>query len=632
MRLHRFAPSSPALARVMGVVLASIMVSSLSPAQVPVLTHHNDNSRTGQNLNETYLSPAVVNVNRFGQLFNQPLDGMAVAEPLYVPNLQIQGTQHNVVFVVTLHDGVYAFDAESNAGNNSLPLWYTSLIHPPDVTTVPIADQGCVGHNFTEMGILGTPVIDPNTQTMYLVAKTKEQGKYLFRLHALNLQTGRENAGSPVAIQGSYTSNGNLVTFSAQHRMNRPALLLSDGVIYIGFGNMGCKGSPPSTGWLTAYTESTLQQLLVLDVGPTQGAIPGIWMSGEGPSVDADGNVYVATGEGLFDYNVGGFDYGDTLMKVKLGGGSFDLLDYFTPYNQGYLTTNDLDLGAGGLILLPPQPGTYPNLGVIAGKEGVIYLMNLDNLGGYNPVIDQVVQEVPFNPTVDIQLKGGYAYWNQNIYLGGIGKGGDGIPVEMFSLSNGLLSTSPVATTAKSYAFFSLLSISAHGAENGILWGVQQKSTGSTLNAFDATNLASLYMSPQFDQTLHFVTPMIANGRVYVTTKDGLVVMGLLDETLIAGGNQQAGEVGKTLAKPLSVRVVNPYTGVAVPGITVNFSDGGKGGSFSNPSPVTNSQGYAITTYTLPADDGIYKITATNAGLTKATFTETATDSPAAQN
>lgn len=350
MRLHRFAPSSPALARVMGVVLASIMVSSLSPAQVPVLTHHNDNSRTGQNLNETYLSPAVVNVNRFGQLFNQPLDGMAVAEPLYVPNLQIQGTQHNVVFVVTLHDGVYAFDAESNAGNNSLPLWYTSLIHPPDVTTVPIADQGCVGHNFTEMGILGTPVIDPNTQTMYLVAKTKEQGKYLFRLHALNLQTGRENAGSPVAIQGSYTSNGNLVTFSAQHRMNRPALLLSDGVIYIGFGNMGCKGSPPSTGWLTAYTESTLQQLLVLDVGPTQGAIPGIWMSGEGPSVDADGNVYVATGEGLFDYNVGGFDYGDTLMKVKLGGGSFDLLDYFTPYNQGYLTTNDLDLGAGGLF------------------------------------------------------------------------------------------------------------------------------------------------------------------------------------------------------------------------------------------------------------------------------------------
>jgi hypothetical protein len=626
MKPHRcVTPFLTALARGIATVVTSILFCSLCHAQVSVLTHHNDNSRTGENLSETYLTPALVNVNRFGPLFTQPLDGSAVAEPLYVPNLLINGASHNVVFVVTLHDGVYAFDADNSAGSNSSPLWYTSLIHPPAVTTVPIADQGCVGHGFTEMGILGTPVIDPNTSTMYLVAKTLEQGKYVFRLHALNLQTGREGAGSPVEIQASYTSNGKLVTFTAQHRMNRPALLLSDGVIYIGFGSMGCKGSPPSTGWLMAYSESALQQLFVLDVGPTQGAVPGIWMSGEGPSVDADGNVYVATGEGLFDYNVGGFDYGDTLMKVNLGGGSFDLLDYFTPYDQAYLTTNDLDLGAGGLVLLPPQPGPYPNLGVIAGKEGVIYLINLDNLGGYNPVVDQVVQEVPFNPAVDIQLKGGYAYWNQNIYLGGIGKGGTGIPVEMFSLSNGLLSTSPVATTAKSYAFFSLFSISANNENNGILWGVVQEATGSTLNAFNATNLAGLYASPQFDQTLHFVTPMVANGRVYVTTKDGLVVMGLLSETLIAGGNKQTGEVGRTLAKPLSVRVVNAYTGAALPGIAVNFSDGGKG-SFSNPSPVTNGQGYAFTTYTLPADDGIYRITATNAGLTKANFTETATD------
>jgi hypothetical protein len=358
------------LSRGIRIVLTLIAVSSWSRAQVPVLTHHNDNSRTGQNLGETYLTPAVVNVNRFGQLFTQPLDGMAAAEPLYVPNLQIQGIKHNVVFVVTLHDGVYAFDADSNAGRNSSPLWYTSLIHPPAVTTVPIADQGCVGHNFTEMGILGTPVIDPNTHTMYLVAKTKEQGKYLFRLHALNLQTGRENAGSPVAIQGSYTSNGNLVTFSAQHRLNRPALLLSNGVLYVAFGTMGCKFFTPSTGWLMAYSASNLQQLGVLDVGPSQSGTPGFWMAGSGPSVDSNGNLYVVTADGQFDYNVGGLDLGDTLLSVKLGADGLDLVDYFTPYNQADLDQKDMDLGSGGLVVLAAPVGSLREPRRAGGKGG----------------------------------------------------------------------------------------------------------------------------------------------------------------------------------------------------------------------------------------------------------------------
>ena len=604
--------------------LTAILVPPLSHAQVSVLTHHNDNARTGQNLSETYLTPSVVNLNRFGKLFSQPLDGMAVAEPLYVPDLKINGKSHNVVFVVTLHDGVYAFDAEGNTGSNSSPLWYTTLIHPPAVTTVPIADQGCLGHNFTEMGILGTPVIDPSTETMYLVAKTLEQGKYFFRLHALNLQTGRENSGSPVVIEGAYTSNGELVTFSAQHRMNRPALLLSNGVIYVAFGTMGCKSFAPSTGWLMAHSASSLQQLGVLDVGPGQSATPGFWMGGDGPSVDSNGSVYVVTADGQFDYNVGGLDLGDTVLSVTLGADGLGLVDYFTPHDQAELDQRDLDLGSSGLVILPPQSGPYPNLGVLAGKQGMIYLINLSDLGGYNAAVDQVVQEVSVNPNDPPEVDGGATYWNQNLYFGGVGDGDIGIPIEMFSISDGVLSTTPVATTAKSYTFFSLFSISANGAQNGILWGVQQKSAGSTLNAFDATNLAPLYMSPQFDQTLHFVTPMIANGRVYVTTKDGLVVMGLLSETLITGGNKQSGEVGMPLMKPLSIKVVNAYTGAVMPGITVNFSDGGMGGSFSNPNPVTNSKGYAVTTYTLPEDDGVYRITATNAGLTKATFTETA--------
>ena len=617
-----FLPCKPG-AIVLLAILIPIALSAAGFAQVPVLTHHNDSARTGQNLNETYLTPAVVNVTRFGTLFTQPLDGMAVAEPLYVPSLVINGATHNVVFVVTLHDGVYAFDADSNVA----PLWYTSLITSPDVTTVPIADQGCLGHNFTEMGILGTPVIDATNNTMFLVAKTLENGSFIFRLHALNILTGQEVAGSPTAITASYISNGKAVTFQPQHRMQRPALLLTNGTIYIAFGNMGCKGAPPSTGWLMAYNESTLQQSAVLDIGPTQNSIPGIWLSGEGPSVDANGNVYVATGEGLFDYNVGGLDYGDTLMKLQLQSGSFDLLDFFTPYNQTYLTTNDLDLGAGGFILLPPQPGPYPNLGVIAGKEGTIYLINQDNLGGYSPLADNVVQEVPFDSAGDAVIRGGYAYWNQNLYFDALESGGEDLPVEMFTLNNGLLSTSPTATTAKSYAFFSLLSVSADGLNNGILWGVAQTKAGSTLNAFNATNLAPLYVSPQFAQALHFDTPMIANGKVYVTTQNSVVVMGLLNEAIVSGGNNQSGQTSATLSKPMTVKVVNPYSGAAMSGVTISFSDGGSGGSFSNPSPITNSQGYAATTYTLPAQAGVYKLTATQAAFTTARFTETATSS-----
>ena len=615
----------PSVLTLLSVLLVLGLLSGTNAAQVTVLTHHNDNSRTGQNLSETYLTPAVVNAQGFGQLFTQPLDGIAVAEPLYVPHLQINGVTHNVVFVVTLHDGVYAFDADSSTGSNASPLWYTSLINPPTVTTVPLSDQGCVGHGITEMGILGTPVIDPTTQTIYLVAKTLENGNYIFRLHALNIQTGKEALGSPVAIQGSYTnSQGETIDFVQQHRMNRPALLLSNGVIYISFGTMGCKGFPPSTGWLMAYSASTLQQISVLDVGPGQESTPGIWMSGAGPSVDSSGNVYVATGDGLFDFDTGGLDYGDTLMKVSLVGNDLDLIDYFTPYNQAYLDQNDLDLGSGGLVLLPPQPGPHPNLGVIVGKEGTIYLVDRDNLGGYNPLSDQVVQEVPFNPNANVALTAGATYWNKELYFG---SGAGNIPVEMFSMSNGLLSTAATATTAKNYNFFSLFSVSSNGAKNGILWGVNQKKSSSTLVAFNATDLSLLTESPSFEQTLHFVTPMIANGKVYVTTQNSLVVMGMLARNLITEGNQQTAAAGTQLATPLVVRVTNAYTKAPMAGVKITFSDSGAGGKFSIPNATTNSAGYAGTYYTLPLTPGVYKITATGSGLTSPSFTETATTS-----
>jgi hypothetical protein len=622
--------SSTSLTGVLCVVLVSVGLSLPSLAQVSVLTHHNDNSRTGQNLSETYLTPATVNTGHFGELFSRPVDGIVIGEPLYVPNLTINGATHNVVFVVTLHDGVYAFDADSNTGSNASPLWYNSLIDPPAVTTVPIADEGCGADTpYPEIGIMGTPVIDPTTNTMYLVAKTLESGNYFFRLHALNITTGQDTFGGPVILQGSYVSNGKTVTFTAQHRMQRPALLLSNGAIYIGFGNMGCKASPPSTGWLMAYSASTLQQLTILDVGPAEYALPGIWMGGDGPAVDSNGNVYVATGDGIFDYNVGGLDYGDTLMKLSLDSGSLSLVDYFTPYNQSDLDVNDLDLGSSGAVLLPTQPGPNPNLAVIAGKGGMIYLVNLDSMGEYNSVVDNVVQEVPFdNPGSEIF--GGAAYWNQFVYFGS-----GGVPIEAFSLSNGLLSTSPTMTTKGKYYIPSLFSISADGDTNGILWAVAQNyekggvHTGASLDAFNASTLEALYISAPprdpIDPGFHLTLPMVANGKVYVGTQDNLTVLGLFSEIVANEGDNQTGTVGTELPKPLRVVVKAAYTGTLMPGVTVNFSDGGSGGTFSTPSPVTNSKGVATTNYTLPGTPGTDTITASSPGFTTAYWTETAT-------
>jgi hypothetical protein len=605
------------------VVLVSVVLSLPSRAQVSVLTHHNDNSRTGQNLAETYLTPDVVNYNHFGALFSHPVDGIVIGQPLYVPNLQVNGATHNVVFVATLHDGVYAFDADNNTGKNASPLWYRSFINPPNVTTVPIADQGCPSNGFTELGILGTPVIDPTTNAMYLVAKTKEKGTYVHRLHALDITTGHEKFGGPRVIKASYDSGGHEVTFQDQHRMQRPALLLSNGVVYIAFGTMGCKGNPPSTGWMMAYSASNLQQLAVLDVGPTQTGLPGIWMGGAGPAVDSNGDVYVATGDGVFDYTVGGLDYGDTLLRLSLAGGSFGLADYFTPYNQADLYARDLDLGSSGLVVLPDQQGPNKHLGIIAGKQGMIYLVNRDNLGQYNSVTDQVVQEVPFDPGSEIEIMGGANYWNNLVYFGG-----QHVPVKSFSLTNGLLSTSPVATTTYSYNFSSLFSISANGEENGILWGVEQKLHRSVLNAFQATNLKPLYQSTQRDPlhgTPHLVVPTIANGKVYIGTRDNVAVMGLFAKIVHTGGDKQTGHVGTKLPKALRVTVTDAYTGKPISGVTIHFSDGGSGGSFSNPNPVTNSGGVATTNYTLPGQPGVYIITASRTGFTTAGWTETAT-------
>ncbi len=357
---------------------------------VSVWTHHNDNSRTGQNLNETILTPATVNSAKFGKLFTYSVDGYVYAQPLIMPSVNIAGQGlHDVVFVVTEHDSVYAFDAD---GTTSSPLWKVSFIDPATgVTTVPssdVYDNGGIPDLTPEIGITSTPVIDTSTGTMFVLAVTKENGSWVHRLHALDITSGAERSNSPVRIQGTvpgtgYDSVSGQVTFNSRRQLQRPALLLLNGLVYVAFGSYG--DIDPYHGWIFAYNENSLQQTYIYNVSPN-GTEAAIWQSGTGPSVDTSGNIYVITCTGV------GTAQGNSFLKLS---SSLQLLDYMTPFNQASLSPTDLDLGSGGAVLLPDQSTGPTHLLVGAGKEGRVYLINRDNMGHFNSSGDNVVQELP---------------------------------------------------------------------------------------------------------------------------------------------------------------------------------------------------------------------------------------------
>jgi hypothetical protein len=495
-------------------------------------TYHNDKLRTGQYLNESVLTPANVNQAQFGKLLSYPVDGIAHASPLYVANVNIpsQGF-HNVVYVATEHDSVYAFDAE---GLSSGPLWKVSFLGP-GVTSVPASDTGEASDIPGEVGVTGTPVIDAASGTLYVVAKTKEGTNYFQRLHALDIATGAEKFGGPVVIQASVTGTGSgsqagQVPFYALHQNQRPALLLSNGVVYVAWGSHG--DTPPYHGWVVGYNALTLQPVMVFNTTPNAlGA--GIWMGGGGPSTDSNGNIYFTTANGTFDVNTGGTDYGDTFVKISPSG---TILDYFTPHDQGAMDTNNWDLGSGPPLLLPDQSGPNPHLMVGAGKTGTIYVINRDNMGHYNSSNDnQIVQSLvnafprgtpePGNDIAPV-------YFNGVVYFSPIND-----VIQAFRITNGLLSTGPVSQGATVFAYpGGGLAISANGGSNGILWAVQRidVSTPGVLRAYDATNLASeLYNSNQaglrdaLDVPAKFAPPIVVNGKVFVVSNNQLTAYGL---------------------------------------------------------------------------------------------------------
>ena len=601
---------------------AGLLSSAQAQNAVNVVTYHNDNARTGQNVNETVLTPGNVNKGSFGFRFSQPVDGYVVAQPLYLSNVAIPGAgTHNVVYVATLHDSVYAFDADSNAGSNAAPLWQVNFTNPAaGITTASGAFLPCPDVTaYPEAGIVSTPVIDPATGTMYVVAKTNENGTVFHRLHALDVTTGTDKFAPAVAIGGSFTAtDGTVAKFNSLHAMNRPALLLNNGIVYIAFGSNGCNDS--AYGWVLAYDATTLTPVGIYNSAPKKG-LASIWQSGSGPAADAAGNIYVSTAEGNFSGNSGGQDFGSSVLKLVENLGTLSLADYFTPYNQATLSVKDLDLSACGVVVLPDQPGPSPHVLVASGKQGTVYLLDRDNMGQFNPVSDmQILQEIPKAVGAMFSTP---AYWNNTVYFAG-----ESHPVTAYQLSNGLLTTPPAAKSITMTGDHAP-TISANGNTSGVLWVIG----GKSLWAFDAVSLAQLYYTNQaatrdaLPVQPHFSTQTVANGKVYVGTQASLMVYGLLPVLTAVSGNNQSATVTTTLPLPLQVQLTDPYTGQNISGVTVSFSDGGKGGTFGNPAPVTDASGTASTTYTFSKVATTVTITASNAAVKSAAFSEIATPS-----
>src|ERR1700758_4587133 len=552
-------------------------------AQTSVTTFHNDIGRTGQNLTETTLTTSNVNASQFGKLFSQPVDGQVYAQPLYLPNIVIGGQQHNVVFVATENDTVYAFDADNNGGANANPLWKASMLTAAHgaasgATAVPASILS--GDITPIVGITGTPVIDPATNTLYVVSKTYESSRAVQRLHALDVTTGNEKFGGPgvITATGSGTGNGSVrgqLTFDPQGEKRRPALLLLNGIVYIGFGSHGDNG--PWHGWILGYNAATLQQAGVFNAS-SNGVGSGFWMSGGGlaadqlnPATQPYGRMFATTGNG--DYTgaapyTSSMDYGDSVLNLNLANGVPKVQDEFTPSDQASLDGEDGDLGSGGTMLLPTQTtGSHPHLLVQVGKEGHLYLIDRDQMGGYHTT-DAIVQELLWSVGVNGSWSTA-AYWNGTVYYWGRVD-----TLKCFALSNGLLSTNPTKSS-ETYGYpGSTPSISANGNTQGIVWSIDSEAytTGgqAVLQAHNAGNCASTLYSSATNASrdnpgaaVKFTVPSVVNGKVYVGTANQLSVYGLLGATqqaatpVISPGSQ-------TFSGSLSVTITDSTAGATI--------------------------------------------------------------------
>jgi|HubBroStandDraft_1064217.scaffolds.fasta_scaffold00001_152 hypothetical protein len=507
------------------------------------------------NLNETTLTPANVSTATFGKQFSYSVDASIFAQPLYVPNVTIPGQGvHNVLYVVTENDSAYAFDADGLSPN---PLWYDSFINPAaGITAVPCTLITANVCNIAPIiGITGTPAIDTSTNTMYLDTHIDNNGTLYHYLHALDITTGAEKFGGPILIQASVPgkgidSSGGILPFDANHTFQRPGLLLMNGVIYIPYGNYH--------GWVMGYNATTLAQLYVFNASPNS-KNSNLWQSGEGLIADSFGNIYVSTSDAPFDVNnTDKMDYGDTVLKLN---SSLQVVDYFTPMDQSCRSGNDMDLGSGGPLLLPTQPGAFPDEIIFAGKGGTpcdlwdggvyaapIYVISYDNMGHYDATQDQIPQEIEGAP---------YGYWSSPAYFstgatsyvymaGTTAATGVGDYLKQYTLSNGQLVTPPFALSPAVLPVGGTPSISANGTTNGIVWVQERQESLDTqigkkpplLLAYGAADVGTLLYSsaqnPGRDTPgleTKFMVPLIANGRVYIGTQTDVDAYGPITPT-----------------------------------------------------------------------------------------------------
>jgi hypothetical protein len=552
-----------------------------------VFTYHNDLARDGANTQEYALNASTVATATFGKLFSCPVDGAVYTQPLWVPGVSINGVLHNVIYVATQHDSVFAFDADANPCTQ---IWQASLLdtmHGGTAGETPVVwndvgnvAAGCNGDVYPEVGVTGTPVIDPASGTIYLVGASEIPGpgsgncslpplRFYHRLHALDITTGNEKFMAPITIAAEVVgtgdgSSGGMVSFNSQLHHQRPGLALSNGAVYVAFASH--EDQPPYHGWLLGYNASNVQQQLsVFNTTPNglNGADGGIWAGGGAPAVDSGGDVYVSTGNGVFDQGAGMAmenDYGDSVLRLTPvagntpNGENLQLDGYFTPDTEATLEVNDYDLGSGGVVLLPDQTVGPVHLLVELGKDGVVYLINRDNMGTFQPNNNSQIPQY-FNGTG--AFWGTAAFWQNSLYFAGAS---DFLKQLSFDPGTGFNTTASSKST-QVYGFPDVSpSVSSQGASNGIVWAIDAGLYGyaspnaaggiicyrvpvpaactgpAILRAYDATNLMQEYWNStqaaskrdQAGNAVKFVPPTIANGKVYVSTRTEIDVYGLL--------------------------------------------------------------------------------------------------------